>query len=216
MVSFINFKIDDHFWNKELLKAHVGRCTELKLCINFVFFLLIFQTWQELRMVAWGCSSGVTPSRSSASEVQATPESPGYDSTTRETRLESHSHTVWTEHIPTSMQTSDYWGCIVMWGCQFQQHFHTSFHKFAIQAWTTVGSLASAHIVLQLSDSTALNSGTRLKLIIFSDGAFPMPALSYLPVLAKRVKYAFKKWEREEMQSTWFQLCKWCLDLGGW
>lgn len=77
--------------------------------------------------------------------------------------------------------------------CQIEQHFHTSSHHFAIQARTTVGSLASAHIVLQLSDSTALNSGTRLELIIFSDGASPVPVLSYLPVLAKRVKYAFLK-----------------------
>lgn len=68
---------------------------------------------------------------------------------------------------------------------------HFLSHNFAIQAQATVGSLASAHIVLQLSDSTALNSSTRLKLIIFSDGASPVPVLSYLPVLAKRVKYAF-------------------------
>lgn len=46
----------------------------------------VFQTWRELRMVAWGCLSGVTPNRSCASEVQATPESPGSGSTTRETR----------------------------------------------------------------------------------------------------------------------------------
>lgn len=67
-----------------------------------------------------------------------------------------------------------------MRACQIQQHFYTSSHNFAIQPQTTVGSLASAHIVLQLSDSTALNSGTRLKLIIFSDGASPVPVLSYL------------------------------------
>lgn len=70
--------------------------------------------------------------------------------------------------------------CIMMCACQLQQHFHTSSHNFAIQAQTTEGRLASAHIVLQLSDSTALNSGTRLELIIFSDGASPVPALSYL------------------------------------
>lgn len=37
-------------------------------------------------MAAWGCSSGVTPNRSSVSEVRATPGSPGSGSTTRETR----------------------------------------------------------------------------------------------------------------------------------
>lgn len=48
-------------------------------------------------------------------------------------------------------------------------------------------------IVLQLSDSTALKSDTRLELIIFSDGASPVPVLSELPVLAKNSKICSKK-----------------------
>lgn len=43
-------------------------------------------------MAASGCLSGVTRSRSSASGVQETPESPGYDSTTRETRSVRQGH----------------------------------------------------------------------------------------------------------------------------
>ncbi len=64
-------------------------------------------------------------------------------------------------------------------------------HNFATQAQTAEESLASAHIVLRLSDSAALNSGSRLKLIIFSDGASPLPVLSYFPVLTKREKICF-------------------------
>ena len=85
-----------------------SRCTGkwTKLFFLFFFFVIVSQTWQELRMVAWGCSSGVTLSRSSASEVLATPESPGYDSTTRGTRLQNHTHPHF-EQFTDAIQTSN-------------------------------------------------------------------------------------------------------------
>lgn len=61
------------------------------------------------------------------------------------------------------------------------------------------------HIVLQLSDSTALKSDTRLELIIFSDGASPVPVLSELPVLAKNSKICFKKdWKDRTWRAFYF------------
>lgn len=76
-----------------------------------------------------------------------------------------------------------------MWACRIRKRFHTS---SAVQARTTAGRLASARIVLQLSDSNTLNWGTRLKLIIFSDGASLVPALSYLLDAAQSAKYALR------------------------
>lgn len=61
------------------------------------------------------------------------------------------------------------------------------------------------HIVLQLSDSTALKSDTRLELIIFSDGASPVPVLSELPVLAQNSKICFKKdWKDRTCRAFYF------------
>lgn len=106
--------------------------------VTFCFVLSVFQTWRELRMVAWGCSSGATPSRSSASEVQATPESPEYDSITKETRLQSHTYSVWTgklntvvnhHHTDVKLFLALQHDCVVMWACQMQPHFHSSSHN---------------------------------------------------------------------------------------
>lgn len=63
---------------------------ECKPCCRSQSVFSVCQTWQELRTAVWGCLSGGIPSRSPASGVQATPEWPGYASTTRETRWPSH------------------------------------------------------------------------------------------------------------------------------
>lgn len=73
-----------HVWRKNTLVRHCTKNTFFKLCF--------FQILQGLRMAASGCSSGVIRSRSSASGVQETLESPGYDSTTRETRSVHQGH----------------------------------------------------------------------------------------------------------------------------
>lgn len=96
------------------LNAHQG-ALENEPNLFFSFFVIVCQTWQELRMVAWGCSSGVTLSRSSASEVLATPESPGYDSTTRGTRLQNDTHTHF-EQFTATIQTSNK-AALIMFTC---------------------------------------------------------------------------------------------------
>ena len=142
-VSFITYAVGD-FWEQTNAKMSCLepecslRCTEKWAVLlsqrAFVFFVL--QTWQELRMVAWECSNGVTPSRSPASEVQATPESPGYDSTTKETRLQGHTcpaHCLFPGERTVDYHRADVTlflalenDCTVMRDCQIQKHFHTS------------------------------------------------------------------------------------------
>lgn len=105
---------------------------------------------------------------------------------------------------------------IEMSNCCEPVRLNTSFPNFAIQSQTAAGSWASVRIVLQLSDSTALKSDTRLELIIFSDGASPVPVLSELPVLAKNSKICSKKIVRTGHVELLFQLRKLCVDLRGW
>lgn len=83
--SLISFSIIGtakcHVWGK---KKHFVKTLYKKT--HIFLKLCFFQILRELRMAVSGCLSGVTRSRSSASGVQETPESPGYDSTIRETR----------------------------------------------------------------------------------------------------------------------------------
>lgn len=84
------FQFNRNYKMSCLEKEHFGKTLSKKkhIFLNYVFFQIL----PGPRMAASGCSSGVTRSRSSASEVQETPESPGYDSTTRETRSVRQGH----------------------------------------------------------------------------------------------------------------------------